>query len=121
VVVMNARSNALKNLTWLFAASLPSCAVAQIPEGWEIIEIFPAGTEYICGPPDINDNGGLIPLADDDLAERFPRTNTHGTMSGRWAATSFLSNGRHSPDYHRRMKKTSLRVLIGLATYRMCR
>jgi hypothetical protein len=101
VVVMNAGSNALKNLTWLFAVLLPACAVGQIPEGWEIIEIFPAGTEYYCGPPDINDRGQivfhrrlwpsltdieiflydrgtLVQLTDDKVYDSFPRINNHG-------------------------------------------
>lgn len=78
-------------------------AHAQIPEGWEIVEIFPAGTEYHCGWPDINDEGQivfdrrlwpsffdreiilydqgeLIPLTDDDVWDAFPRINNHGEI-----------------------------------------
>jgi hypothetical protein len=79
----------------------PAAAQPRIPEGWEIVEIFPAGTEYYCGPPDINERGqivfhrrlwpslseieimlyergGIRPLTDDDVYDSFPRINNHG-------------------------------------------
>jgi hypothetical protein len=34
----------------IIAMTPPPRALAPIPEGWEIIEIIPAGTEYHCGP-----------------------------------------------------------------------
>ena len=88
----------------LALASVPiPRAAAQIPEGWEIVEIFPAGTEYYCGPPDINDRGQivfhrrlwptrdqieimlydrrkLIQPTDDDVYDSFPRINNHGVI-----------------------------------------
>jgi hypothetical protein len=101
VVVMNARSNALKNLTWLFAVLLPPCAVAQIPEGWEIIEIFPAGTEYYCGPPDINDRGQIVfdrrlwPSRNETEVMRYERGKlTQLTQTDRFYATRSFSNRR---------------------------
>jgi hypothetical protein len=31
----------------IIALTPPPRALAQIPQGWEIIEIFPAGTDYV--------------------------------------------------------------------------
>ncbi len=88
----------------LALASVPiPRAAAQIPEGWEIVEIFPAGTEYYCGRPDINDRGQivfhrrlwpsrneieiilydrgrLVQLTDDDVYDAFPRINNVGDI-----------------------------------------
>ncbi len=47
-------------------------ASAQIPEGWEIVEIAPPGTEYSYGRPDINDRGQIV----------FHRTSTANYRSG---------------------------------------
>jgi len=78
--------------------------LAQIPEGWEIVEIFPAGTEFYCGPPDINDRGQvvfhrslwppdlpkneifiydrghLMQVTDDGVYDAFPRINNNGAI-----------------------------------------
>ncbi len=78
-------------------------ASAQIPEGWEIVEIAPAGTEYSYGGVDINDRGQVVfdrrlwpsltqieiflyyrgrtfQLTDDDYYDSFPRINYHGDI-----------------------------------------
>jgi hypothetical protein len=85
----------------LGTVSPPAAGEPQIPQGWEIVEIFPAGTEYDCGPPDINDRGAIVfhrrlwpslpqieimlydrgkltQLTDDNIRDVFPRINNHG-------------------------------------------
>jgi hypothetical protein len=94
----------------------PAAGQPQIPEGWEIVEIFPAGTEYYCGRPDINDRGQVVferrlwpslteieimlyeagtlkQLTDDDVYDAFPRINNHGHIV--WAR-DLAGDGRNT-------------------------
>ena len=74
-----------------------------LPEGWEIVEIVPAGTEFYYGAPGINDRGQVVfdrrlwpslteieillydrghvvQLTDDNVYDSFPRINNPGDI-----------------------------------------
>ncbi|MEK6674809.1 MAG: hypothetical protein AABZ47_04045, partial [Planctomycetota bacterium] len=95
----------MKSIFWIIVGLALSAArvVGQIPEGWEIKEIFPAGTEYYCGSVDINDRGQIVfhcspwpnrsktevllydrgkltQLTDDDVYDTFPHLNNRGDI-----------------------------------------
>jgi len=96
------RPNLFLSLVALLPPSLvPLRGIAQIAEGWEIVEIFPAGTEFNCSDPDINDRGEIVfhrrrwptlrqteiilydrgrltQITNDDIRDVIPRLNNHG-------------------------------------------
>ncbi|MEK6674808.1 MAG: hypothetical protein AABZ47_04040 [Planctomycetota bacterium] len=105
-----------QSILWIIVGLVLNAAraVAQIPEGWEIKEIFPAGTEYYCSGVDINergqvvfsrrlwpsftdnevllyDRGKLVQLTDDDTFDAFPRLNNRGEIA--WARINEAGTG----------------------------